>query len=342
MPLARHAPCEADEEVPLSAPAAGVSTPRRDPGLRRPGRAAFVLAVVLFLAVTACAPSGPERSSEAVAPIDAVTVGSFNFPESRLLAEVYAQALESAGILVARQPQVGPREIMEPALEQGLVDVVPEYLGSALAYLEPGASVASLDAAAARQRLSELLAERGLVVLSFAPAENQNGVVVRRDTAERYGLSSISDLAPVAGELVFGGPPECRERPFCLIGLQNVYGLNFKSFVPLDSGGRGTRAALAGGEIDVGLLFTTDGHLAGGDLVLLADDRSLQPVENVVPVARRQVVERYGTALVERLDRVSALLTTTELSDLNRQMTIDEQDPAVVAARWLADQGLVG
>ena len=301
-----------------------------------------MLAVVLFLAVTACARSGPERSSEAAAPTDAVTVGSFNFPESRLLAEVYAQALESAGILVAREPQVGPREIMEPALEQGLVDVVPEYLGSALAYLEPGASVASLDAAAARQRLSELLAERGLVVLSFAPAENQNGVVVRRDTAERYGLSSISDLAPVAGELVFGGPPECRERPFCLIGLQEVYGLHFKSFVPLDSGGRSTRAALAGGEIDVGLLFTTDGHLAGGDLVLLADDRSLQPVENVVPVARRQVVERYGTALVERLDRVSALLTTTELSDLNRQMTIDEQDPAVVAARWLADQGLVG
>ena len=296
--------------------------------------------VVLVVAAVACGPRGPERSPEAAAPSDAVTVGSFNFPESGLLAELYAQALENVGIPVARQPHVGPREIMTPALEQGLVDLVPEYLGSALAYVEPDAAEPALDAASARQRLSDVLAERELVVLSVAPAENQNGVVVRRDTAERFGLRSISDLAPVAGELVFGGPPECRERPYCLIGLRSVYGLDFARFVPLDSGGRATRAALSGGEIDVGLLFTTDGHLAGGDLVLLADDRSLQPAENVVAVARRQVVERYGETLVQRLDRVSAELTTAELSDLNRQMTIEEQDASVVAARWLAEHGL--
>ncbi len=298
--------------------------------------------VVLVVAAAGCGPRGPERSPEAAVRPDAVTVGSFNFPESGLLAELYAQALENVGIPVARQLHVGPREIMGPALEQGLVDLVPEYLGSALAYLEPDAAEPSLDAASARQRLSDVLAERELVVLSLAPAENQNGVVVRRDTAERFGLRSISDLAPVAGELVFGGPPECRERPYCLIGLRNVYGLDFERFVPLDSGGRGTRAALSGGEIDVGLLFTTDGHLAAGDLVLLADDRSLQPAENVVPVARRQMVERYGATLVERLDRVSAQLTTAELSDLNRQMTIEEQDAAVVAARWLAEHGFGG
>lgn len=301
-----------------------------------------MVTLVLAVATGACGPTGPPRSPEPAAPADAVTVGSFNFPESGLLAELYAQALENVGIPVARQPQVGPREIMEPALEQGLVDLVPEYLGSALAYLEPGTALASLDAAAARQRLADLLAQRELVVLSVAPAENQNGVVVRPDTAERFGLRSVSDLVPVAGELVFGGPPECRERPYCLVGLRNVYGLDFESFIPLDSGGRGTRAALSSGDIDVGLLFTTDGHLASGEFVLLADDRSLQPAENVVPVARRQVVERYGDALVEQLDRVSARLTTAALSDLNRQMTIEEQDASVVAARWLADHGLGG
>ena len=298
-----------------------------------------LLALVLLAAACSSAPA--ERTAGIDAEPEAVTVGSFNFPESGLIAELYAQALESAGIPVARQPEVGPREIMEPALEQGLVDVVPEYLGSALAYLEPGAPVASLDAATARQRLAEVLAERELVALSLAPAENQNGVVVRRETAERFGLRSVSDLAPVAGELVFGGPPECRERPLCLVGLREVYGLDFASFLPLDSGGRGTRAALSGGDIDVGLLFTTDGHLAGGNFVLLADDRSLQPAENVVPVARRQVVERFGPELVERLDRVSAALTTDELSDLNRQITIEEQDPVTVAARWLARRQLV-
>ncbi len=315
-----------------------VSGRHRPGGVGAPGRC-LVLVLVALTFLAGCSPGRPE-SADADPPAEAVTIGAFNFPESELIAELYAQALEAGGIAVIRQPDVGPREIMGPALEQGLVDVVPEYLGSALAYLEPSASVASLDAPAARQRLSEVLAERDLVVLSFAPAENQNGVVVRKETAERFGLRSVSDLAPLAGDLVFGGPPECRERPFCLVGLREVYGLHFESFLPLDSGGRGTRAALSGGDIDVGLLFTTDGHLAGGDFVVLADDRSLQPAENVVPVARRQVVERYGAALVEPLDRVSSALTTSELSDLNRQMTIEEQDPAVVAARWLADRRL--
>ncbi len=318
---------------------------RKLTGRRTEGAAVAVRSILIALVtlglVAGCAPGRPESRGVSGPPDEAVTIGSFNFAESELIAELYAQALESAGIPVVRQREVGPREIMEPALEQGLVDIVPEYLGSALAYLEPAASVASLDAPAARQRLAEVLAERDLVVLSFAPAENQNGVVVRKDTAERFGLRSVSDLAPVADDLVFGGPPECRERPFCLVGLRDLYGLDFERFLPLDSGGRSTRAALDGGDIDVGLLFTTDGHLSGGDFVLLADDRSLQPVENVVPVARRQVVERYGPTLVERLDRVSAALTTSELSELNRQMTIEEQDPATVAARWLAARALV-
>ncbi len=292
------------------------------------------------LVLVACAPSGPASAPGPATGPDAVTVASFNFAESVLVAEIYAQALEGVGVPVARQPQVGPREIMEPALEQGLVDVVPEYLGSALAYLEPTVAVASLDAAGAHQRLSQLLAERDLTALSPAPAESQNGVVVTPGTAERYGLRAVSDLEPIAGTLVFGGPPECRDRPFCLVGLQSTYGLNFARFVALDSGGRRTRAALTGGDVDVGLLFTTDGHLAAGDFVLLTDDRRLQPAENVVPVVRREAVERHGDRLVSRLDAVSARLTTEDLAGLNRRVGIDGEEPGAAAAFWLEEQGL--
>lgn len=277
----------------------------------------------------------------AAAPAEAVTVASFDFPESQVLAEIYSQALERAGVPAVHQPRVGPREIMEPALEQGLVDLVPEYLGSALAFLVPGIAVATLDTAAAHQRLQEVVSDRGLTVLDAAPAENQNGFVVTPETAERYDLRAVSDLEPIAGDLRFGGPPECRERPFCLVGLQNTYGLSFLTFTPLDSGGPLTRAALTGGEVDVGLLFTTDGHLASGDFVLLADDRNLQPPENVVPVVRREVAESFGGALVETLDRVSAALTTADLAALNQELSVQGTPAAAVAAGWLDDKGLV-
>ena len=310
---------------------------------RRAGVPRLLLPVVLLLALVACLPSGPDREPTVAADAEAVTVGSFNFSESTLLAEIYAQALESVGLPVERALEVGPRELMQPALEQGLVDVVPEYLGSALAYFDPGAAVASLDASAIHKRLVEALSRSGVEVLAPAPAENQNGFAVTAATAERYGLRTLSDLGPVAGELVFGGPPECRERRLCLAGLQSRYELQFADFVALgDAGGRRTRAALTEGQVDVALLFTTDGHLATDEFVLLEDDRELQPAENVVPVVRRETVERYGDRLVGRLDQVSAVLTTEDLSQLNRRVDVGDEGPAAVAAAWLAGEGLLG
>lgn len=314
---------------------------RRSAASRGSGPARVLLPVLVVLALTGCLPSGPEREPAAAVDPDAVTVASFNFSESTLLAELYAHALEEAGLPVVRELAVGPRELMQPALEQGLVDVVPEYLGSALAYFDPGAAVASLDTAAIHKRLTDTLGRSGVEVLTPAPAQNQNGFAVTAATAERYGLRTISDLAPVAGELVFGGPPECRERRLCLGGLQGVYGLQFADFVALDSGGRRTRAALEEGQVDVALLFTTDGYLAGDQFALLTDDRGLQPAENVVPVVRRQTVEQYGEQLVDALDRVSAALTTEELARLNRRVDVDGEEPADVAATWLRDKRLI-
>ncbi len=309
--------------------------------LGRRSRLLAALAALTVLLLASCAPRGPERDEEVrPRPDHAVTVGSFNFSESVLLAEIYAQALEAAGVPVKREFEVGTREDVEPALEQGLLDVVPEYLGTALAFLDPGSAGALPDASAARSRLSEVLAPRGVRVLAHAPAENQNGVVVTPKTAQQYGLRAVSDLGPVAGNLTFGGPPECPRRPFCLLGLQNTYGLRFRDFLPLDTGGSLTRNALQEGQVDVGLLFTTDGHLASGEFVLLADDRRLQPSENVVPVVRAEVIDRHGDLLVRRLEAVSAALTTPELAGLNRRVDIDGQRPADVAADWLRSHGL--
>ena len=288
----------------------------------------------------ACSSAGPSVEPIGARADDAVVIASFNFPESVMLGELYAQALEEVGVAVARQGQVGPREIMEPALEQGLVDLVPEYLGSALAYLDPPTAAMNLDVETTRRRLEGIVARHGVEVLAHSPAQNQNGIVVTPETADRFGLSTVSDLASVADEMVFVGPPECRDRPFCLPGLRETYGLEFGEFLALDSGGRQTRAALSRGDADVGLLFTTDGHLAEGDFVLLADDRGLQPAENIVPLVRREVIARWGETLLDRINALTSTLTTDALAEMNAEVGIEGESPAEVAADWLDDQNL--
>jgi osmoprotectant transport system substrate-binding protein len=286
----------------------------------------------LLLVAVAC---GSGELSSAPVPPGAVIVGSFGFSESRTIAEIYSQALEARGLIVQRAFDIGSREVVEPALEQGKVDVVPEYLGTALRFL--GVERRTNPHAA----LAEAFAPRGVTVLDPAPAENKNGIVLTQATAQRLRARTISDLGPVAPTLVFGGPPECPERPLCLPGLASVYGLRFKAFRPLDSGGPATVAALEGGEIDVALLFTSDGHLATGQFVLLDDDRGLQPAENVVPVVRTAVVERHGTAVVDTLNRVSGELRTQDLTELNRRVDIDGVPAKQAAGDWLRQHGLI-
>jgi osmoprotectant transport system substrate-binding protein len=269
------------------------------------------------------------------------TVASFNFPESRTLAEIYAQALERDGYRIERALDLASREVVEPALEQGAVDLAPEYLGTALAFVDPQSRIKGLDQAEALARLRQAMNERGIQVLAAAPAQNQNGLAVAPGVAARLGLATISDLVPVADELVLGGPPECPERPFCLPGLASTYGLDFKAFRPLDAGGPRTVGALESADIDVGVVFTTDPRLGGTEpmLVMLEDDRGLQPPENVVPVVRRDAVRRHGPKFVARLDRVSRQLTTPGLIELNRRVSIDGVSPATAAAEWLDDHG---
>jgi len=268
-----------------------------------------------------------------------ITIGSANFTESALVAEIYAQALESAGFKVNRQLNIGPREIYAPALESGELDLVPEYTGSALTFLGGTPTPDSDETYAALQQAWE---PKGITVLAYAPAQDKNGFVVTRATADSLGVSKLSDLAAHNDTLILGGPPECPERDFCLKGLENVYGLSFKEFKSLDAGGPLTVAALKGDEIQVGLMFTSDGTIAAEDFVLLEDDKNMQPAENVVPVVRTEVVDAAGGGLVDTLGAVSGKLTTGDLTEMNKQVGFDGKDPEDVAAEWLKNAGITG
>ena len=301
--------------------------------------------VGLTVALSACTSSGGHVSSAAGTSAGrnggAIKVGSFDFPESVLLAEIYGQALAANGFPVRMLSNLGPRELVDPALMNGLLQLVPEYAGSALEFLSLGHLSPTADVKAANRALAKSLAGRGLLAAHPAAAEDSNAIVVTAATAAHYGLRSITDLARVAPRLVFGGPPECPERAFCLRGLQRAYGLHFKSFIPLDAGGPLTLQALRAGDIGVGLLFTTDPHISAQHLVILTDDRALQPAENVTPVLRRDVVARYGSGLIALLNAVSARLTTNSLRDLDARVDLDGRGPHAVAEAWLRAQRLI-
>jgi osmoprotectant transport system substrate-binding protein len=298
---------------------------------------------VVIVGLVALAACGSGQSSEEPVPIDPATisVASFNFSESELLAEIYSQTLEAGGYPVERAFDLGPRELVVPALVAGLVDFVPEYAGTAAQFLRAGRHGPELEQPGTAAPLQEALGALPVQALEAAPAQDANAFVVRRDTAERYGLVAVSDLAAVAGSLVFGGPPECPSRPLCLEGLDRQYGITFGDVVSLDAGGPLTHQALASGGIDVALLFTTDPALDGAELVELTDDRALQPPDHVVPLIHEDVVARWGDDMVARIDATSARLTTSALRRLNEQAAAGRGDVPTIAARWLASEGLV-
>ena len=302
------------------------------------GRSTLSAALVL-VALTACAPSTDDSRAQTALGDDAITVGSFNFPESVLLAELYSQALEAGGFTVDRAFDIGAREFVGPALDAGLIELVPEYAGTALAFRSRGAARPSADVDATRRDLTRLLAGSDVTALGSAPAQDANAFVVSHDTADRYHLQRLSDLADAAGSLSFGGPPECPSRPLCLEGLQARYGVRFDEVVALDAGGPLTHQTLRNGGVDVALMFTTDPEL--DDYVVLADDKRLQPAENVTPLIRRDAVERFGPDVVEVIDAVSRQLDTDTLRELN---AIDAEQPgsddvASIAATWLRARG---
>ena len=307
---------------------------------RRTGLACVALVcVALFVSCTSDPdPVAGKKEAPGEAPI---VIGSFDFSESRILAEVFGQALEDQGYPVTRLRNVASREVMEPALEQGFVDFVAEYQGTALTFSGLGRETPVAGTRETHRELTQVLGDRGIAVLDYAPAENKNEVVVTKATADRFQLKNISDLRRVAQQLVIGGPPECPSRPLCLDGLQDTYDLRFKEFLPLDAGGPMTVAALQGGEIDVGILFTTSPAIPVRRLIVLEDNRNLQPSENIVPVVRKDVADTHGREFTQLVNSITQRLSTDTLRRLNQRVELGGEAPGAVAQRWLLLQGLI-
>jgi osmoprotectant transport system substrate-binding protein len=301
-------------------------------------RLAAVVVVVGTLAAGCTDPDeGPLRRPSAGAT-DVIVVGvSGAFAENQLVAEMYAQVLEHAGYAVERLLELRSRESSQNALEAGVIDVKPEYLSSLLLFLDPNAE-ASADAPDVARQTAELLRSEGLALLTPSAAEDTNQFVANAETAQRFDLTTMSSLAPVAGQLTFGGPPECPQRPFCLPGLHEVYGVLFDDFAPLDAGGPLTVDALRRDEVQIGLLFSTDPSIERNGFVPLVDDRHLQNAENITPVIRSEKLNGEVRAL---LDAVSARLSTGKVTRLVGRVVIDGQDVAAVANGFLSANGLL-
>ena len=284
-------------------------------------------AVALALAAAACGGTGGGPSSKGN-----ITVAGFDFPESSILAELYAQTLEHDGYTIKRKLRLGKREVVGPAIKSGQIDLYPGYAATDLEYYNSAAGEASGDVNATAQKLNSRLQPLGLEALTPSAAVDQNAFAVTKATADKYKLTKLSDLAPIGGQLVLGAGPECPKRPFCQPGLEKTYGIHFKAFKALDTDGPATRAAFANGTIQVGLVFSSDADLDKLGLVVLQDDKHLENADNVIPIIRQKVAT---DGVKNDLNKVSAGLTTAELITLNGQVALNHQDPDAVARAFL-------
>lgn len=300
--------------------------------------ALLTLALSATLGLAACGGGSDPLDSEGDAPAGtgsgsgetgSITVGSANFPENELLAEIYAAALEDAGVEVSTQLNIGSREAYIAGIQDGSVDVLPEYTGGLATYLNPEITATSSEDVLAD--LEENLPE-DLQVLEISDAENKDSLVVTGETAEELGLTSIADLEPHAGEMTLGGPPEFESRPNGVDGLAEVYGLEFASFRSLSAGANLTVQSLANGQVDVANIFTTDPAVEENGFVVLEDPESLFAAQNIVPLLRGDAVD---PTVEEALNGVSAELTTENLTAMMVQVLTDGEDPSAVAQEFV-------
>ena len=285
--------------------------------------AAFTVAVGLFLADHASPPPAPAATKS-----NEITIGSADFPESELLATIFAKALAEAGIPVATKLNIGSREAYMPALRDGSIDLIPDYIGATLEYLDATTTAHNTReiTASLRQHLPA-----GITLLAPSVAEDSDVLVVTRATAEAYHLKAISDLAPVAGQLVLGGPPEWKTRHAGVIGLKKVYGLTFKSFKTLDVTGPITLSALLHGQVQLADLTSADPAIAQEQLVVLEDPKNLFPAQNIALLVSTR---KLNSKIVATLDAVTAALTTRDLIEMNARLANHESFDDV-AGDWV-------
>ncbi|MCW4458996.1 ABC transporter substrate-binding protein [Microbacterium sp. MPKO10] len=299
------------------------------------------IALTAALALSACGSADTISGSgdESEGGSSTIKVGSAGFAESEIIAEIYAQALEAQGVTVERTMQIGQRDVYISALEDGSIDLIPDYSGNLLQYYDDGADATSSEDV--YDALTEAVPD-GFEVLDQAEAEDKDSYNVTKEFSEEHGVTSLADLADVDEKLVVGGNPELKERPYGPTGLTDVYGVPADNigFTPInDSGGPLTVEALANGDVNVADLFTTSPAIAENGFVTLDDPENLILPQNVVPLISSDAAT---DDVIETLNAVSAELTTEELIDMNaRNQGEEKASPATIAKDWLSGTGLV-
>ncbi|MCW2946123.1 MAG: putative secreted substrate-binding protein [Actinoallomurus sp.] len=302
-----------------------------------------VLGVVAALALAACGGGGGGKGGGN--PLDqksggagSVVVGSANFPESQLLGELYAQALEAKGVKVTRKFNIGSREVYYDQVKSGAITVMPEYNGALLTTSVDKSSTAVTTAdvnAGLKAKLPPTLE-----ILDSSKAEDKDSVTVNSQTAQKYNLKSIADLKPVAGQVTIAGPSEFKTREQGLVGLQKRYGLTFKKFQSFDANAQTTLVKLlTNNSIQAADLFTTDPTIAQNKLVVLQDPQNVFSAQNVTPLVYKSGVNVTAQAA---LNAVSAKLTTQDLLTMMTKLVISKDDASAVAKDWLKQAGLGG
>ncbi|WP_030164707.1 ABC transporter substrate-binding protein [Spirillospora albida] len=297
-----------------------------------------VVGLVAALTLTACGGGGDDDPlAGGGGEKGTITVGGANFPESNLLAEIYAQALEAKGLKVERKFNIGAREIYYDQVVKGGISVMPEYNGALLT-----TSVDKASKAVTTDEINTALKAKlpsAVEILNSASAEDKDSVTVNKETATKYKLKTIADLKPVANQLVIGGPSEFKTRQQGLVGLKDVYGVEFKKFQPFDAGAQAALVKLlTENKIQAADLFTTDPTITENGLVVLEDPKNVFSAQNVTPLINKSQVNEQARAA---LNAVSAKLTTQHLLDLMKKIAIDKEDQAKVAKTWLTENALV-
>jgi osmoprotectant transport system substrate-binding protein len=296
----------------------------------------LALGASVLVLLSACSTGGGSKPT--------IKVGSVGFDEARIMAEAYAQVLENAGYTVNRDGiGLGDRSVLLPALESGQIDLQPEYIGSGLAAGYGGTPTG--DPAANQQALQDILKTKGggITVLAYTPAQDQNAFVVRKETADQYSLTKMSDVAAVQDQLKLGLATDCPTNPLCAGALKDAYGIDTSAATLLDACSTPMAQALAAKTIDLGELCSTQPDIIVNGFVLLADDKKTQPADNIAPLVRDDFLAKTDDpeAFKKLLNDLSAKVDTATLADLYKQVSVDKKDIADVVSTWLKAQGLI-
>jgi osmoprotectant transport system substrate-binding protein len=270
-----------------------------------------------------------------------LTIGSKNFTEQKVLGEIYAQALEAAGYTVKTDLNLGDEKTALKAVESGQISAYPEYTGTALgSFFGVKSDEIPKDPQEAATQATAEYEKKGLRAFEPTPFTSSNEVAVTKETAEKLGLQKISDLADKAKDLTLYGSPECRQRLDCLLGLEQVYGLKFGKFVPVDIAQR--HEVLTSGRADVSIVFTTDPQIKREEFVLLEDDKGMFPPYNSQLVMKQETADEAGGDLEKVVSLVQKGLTDEAMQELNARVDLDKKDAATVAKEYLTESSLIG